>query len=331
MALRGVTKSYGETRAADGVTLEIRRGEFFSLLGPSGCGKSTLMRLVAGFEAPDAGTIELAGADMARVPAHKRDVNMVFQNYALFPHLDVAGNVAFGLKIMKADDIPGRVAAALGKVGLAGYEKRTPSTLSGGEQQRVALARAIVTGPRVLLLDEPLSALDLKLRKGLQEELRRLQRELRMTFLYVTHDQEEALAMSDRLAVMNAGRIEQVGSPHEIYERPATRFAAEFVGTGNFFEGTGDGRVVRTPDGLEIESTARGKVTLFVRPEKMRLNGGPGVSARVEDVLYQGSSTSTILSAGTRRLVVADPSARVAVGDTVTVSWRPDDVLVIPG
>jgi spermidine/putrescine transport system ATP-binding protein len=334
VTLRSVSKTFGGRRAVDDVTLTIRRGEFFSLLGPSGCGKTTLMRMIAGFEFQDSGAITLGGADMAGVPPHRRDVNMVFQSYALFPHLTVAENVAFGLRIAKLDDVPGRVARALAKVNLSGYEKRSPTTLSGGEQQRVALARAIVTGPRVLLLDEPLSALDLKLRKGLQEELRRLQRELAMTFVFVTHDQEEALGMSDRIALMNKGHVEQVGTPEEIYERPATRFAAEFVGSGNFFEGTGDGRTVRTKDGLSIESAAAGDVTLLVRPEKMRINGGQGVSARVEEVLYQGASMSIILRAGERRLLVEDANdgalARVRVGETTTVSWRPEDVLVLP-
>ena len=332
--LRGVTKTFGGRRAVDDITLDLRRGEFFSLLGPSGCGKTTLMRMIAGFEFPDSGTIELAGRDMARVPAHKRDVNMVFQNYALFPHLSVAGNVAFGLKIARTDDIPGRVKRALDMVNLTGYDDRAPLTLSGGEQQRVALARAIVTGPRVLLLDEPLGALDLKLRKGLQEELRRLQRALGMTFVFVTHDQEEALAMSDRIAVLNAGRVEQVGSPVEIYERPATRFAAEFVGSGNFFEGTGDGATFRTKDGLAVPASAKGDATLLVRPEKMRVNGGNGFPARVEEILYQGSSTSIILRAGDRKILVEDANdgalEHVRVGQTTTVSWRPEDALVLP-
>ena len=334
VTLRGVTKTFGGRRAVDDVTLSIRRGEFFSLLGPSGCGKSTLMRMIAGFESHDSGAITLGGADMAGVPPHRRDVNMVFQSYALFPHLNVGDNIAFGLRIAKSPDIDARIRRALEQVNLGGYEKRSTATLSGGEQQRVALARAIVTGPRVLLLDEPLSALDLKLRKGLQEELRRLQRELAMTFVFVTHDQEEALAMSDRIALMNKGRVEQVGTPEEIYERPATRFAAEFVGSGNFFEGTGDGRTVRTKDGLAIESAASGDVTLLVRPEKMRIDGGKGVSARVEEVLYQGASMSIILKAGERRLLVEDANdgalARVRVGETTTVSWRPEDVLVLP-
>jgi ABC-type Fe3+/spermidine/putrescine transport system ATPase subunit len=189
VTLRGVIKTFGGRRAVDDVTLDIRRGEFFSLLGPSGCGKTTLMRIIAGFDAADSGAVSLGGIDMAGVPPHKRDVNMVFQNYALFPHLSVGENVAFGLRIAKRDDVEGRVKRTLEKVSLAGYEARSVTTLSGGEQQRVALARAIVTGPRVLLLDEPLSALDLKLRKGLQAELRRLQRELAMTFIFVTHDQ----------------------------------------------------------------------------------------------------------------------------------------------
>jgi len=328
--LCGVVKAYGGRRAVDGVSLQVRRGEFFSLLGPSGCGKSTLLRMVAGFEFPDGGSVRLGGADMAGVPPHRRDVNLVFQNYALFPHLDVGGNVAFGLRIMRADDIEGRVRRALEKVGLAGYERRLPATLSGGEQQRVALARAVVTGPRVLLLDEPLAALDLKLRKGLREELRRLHRDLGMTFLYVTHDQEEALAMSDRVAVMNRGAVEQVGTPEDVYERPATRFTAGFVGAGNFFEGTGDGRVVRTPDGLEFPVAASGEVTLLVRPEKVRLDGGEGIPARVEEVIYQGASTSVVLRAGERRLLAETSGAGVRPGQAVAVSWRPGDVRVLP-
>jgi ABC-type Fe3+/spermidine/putrescine transport system ATPase subunit len=335
--LRGVTKAFDGRRAVDQVSFSIRRGEFFSILGPSGCGKSTLLRLINGFEQPDGGAILLGGRDIARVPTHRRDVNMVFQSYALFPHLDVHGNVAFGLKAQKRAraDIAFAVAGALDRVGLADYERRMPQTLSGGEQQRVALARAIVTGPRVLLLDEPLSALDLKLRESLKEELRRLQRELAMTFVYVTHDQEEALAISDRIAVMRDGALEQVGAPEEVYERPATRFVAGFVGAANFFEGTGDGAAVRTADGLVIQAPALGEVTLMVRPEKMRLNGGPGLLARVEEVLYQGASTAIILQAGERRLRVEearDGSGNgqcVRVGDTLTVSWRPEDVLTL--
>jgi len=334
VTLRGVIKTFGGRRAVDDVTLSIRRGEFFSLLGPSGCGKTTLMRIIAGFESADSGSVTLAGADMAGVPPHRRDVNMVFQNYALFPHLSVGGNIAFGLRIAKSDDLDGRIARALAKVNLSGYEARSVTTLSGGEQQRVALARAIVTGPRVLLLDEPLSALDLKLRKGLQAELRRLQRELGMTFIFVTHDQEEALAMSDRIAVMNRGRVEQVGSPEDIYEKPSTRFTAEFVGAGNFFEGSGDGRTFRTKDGLSFEAPATGEAVILVRPEKMKIAAGVGVACLVEEVLYQGASRSIILKAGDRRLFVEDAndgaSSRVRVGETTAVSWRPEDGLVLP-
>jgi len=327
--LRGVAKVLGGRRVVDDVSLQVRRGEFFSLLGPSGCGKTTILRVLAGFESPDSGTVLLGGEDMSRVPPHRRDVNLVFQNYALFPHLNVAGNVAFGLRVQKAPEIESRVRQALERVGLGGYEKRLPTTLSGGEQQRVALARAVVPRPRVLLLDEPLGALDLKLRKQLQEELRRLQRELGMTFLHVTHDQEEALSMSDRVAVMNRGRVEQVGAPREIYERPATRFVAEFVGTANFFEGTGDGSIVWTPDGLSIAVPAKGEVTLVIRPERMRVNGGPGLAGTVEEVLFHGSSTVLLVRSGKRLLRVEDGRTDVREGEAVTLSWDPEDVLVL--
>jgi ABC-type Fe3+/spermidine/putrescine transport system ATPase subunit len=300
IAARGVIKSFGGRRVVNDVTLEIRRGEFFSLLGPSGCGKSTLMRMIAGFETADTGEIRLGGADMRDVPPHRRDCNMIFQNYALFPHLDVAGNVAFGLN----GDAAARVAECLALVNLSGYERRAIGTLSGGEQQRVAIARAVAPKPRVLLLDEPLGALDLKLRKGLQEELRRLQRSLGMTFLHVTHDQEEALAMSDRIAVMNQGRLEQVGAPREIYETPATRFVAGFVGTANFLD-----------EGM-------------VRPEKIRL-GAEGLAAVVEDVLYQGAVVHVVLKAGERR-IIAEGSFDVRPGQGVRVSWKAEDVRTFP-
>ncbi len=341
--LRGVSKSLGG-RVVDAVSFAVRRAEFFSLLGPSGCGKTTLLRLISGFEAPDEGAILLGGADVARVPPHRRDVNMVFQSYALFPHLSVAENVAFGLRIQRARDIEARVRRALERVHLAGYERRSPLTLSGGEQQRVALARAIVTGPRVLLLDEPLGALDLKLRKGLREELRLLQRELAMTFVYVTHDQEEALSMSDRVAVMRAGRIEQIGAPRDVYERPAGRFVAEFVGHANFFDGVGDGAVLRTDDGLSIGAPGvRGPATLLVRPEKVRLDGAAGAApasgtrlrARVLEVLFEGAVTRVILVCGGRRIVaeacVHDGAgiARARPGDEVWVAWAAEDAHVL--
>ena len=305
--LRGITKDLGGRRVVNDVTLEIRRGEFFSLLGPSGCGKTTLLRMIAGFESPDAGTLRLAGADVIDVPVHKRDLNLDFQNYALFPHMSVAKNIAFGLRMQGASDTDARVKAALDKVRMTGYEARVPTTLSGGEQQRVALARAIVTNPRVLLLDEPLGALDLKLRKGLQEELRRLQRDLAMTFVYVTHDQEEALSMSDRIAVMNKGVVEQVGAPREIYDRPASRYVAEFVGTANFLEENGR--------------------TFMVRPENIRL--GSGRDAVVEEVFFHGATTRVIVRAGNQRLVIDDSDARVKLGDRVKVSWDAADVQVL--
>jgi spermidine/putrescine transport system ATP-binding protein len=237
--LREVTKRFGSVAVVEGVSLQIRPGEFFSLLGPSGCGKTTTLRILAGFVQPDAGEVFIAGKRVTHLPPNERDVNMVFQNYALFPHLTVEQNVAFGLEIQKLPraQIRKRVGWALELVRLCGLESRYPHQLSGGQQQRVALARALVTQPSVLLLDEPLGALDLKLRQQMQLELKKLQRELAITFLYVTHDQEEALTMSDRLAVMNQGRVVQVGTPQEIYERPATRFVADFIGESNFLEG----------------------------------------------------------------------------------------------
>ncbi|HET9006833.1 MAG TPA: spermidine/putrescine ABC transporter ATP-binding protein, partial [Actinomycetes bacterium] len=228
-----------DVRAVERVDLQIAEGEFFSLLGPSGCGKTTTLRMIAGFEEPTSGQILLHGRDMVGVPPFRRDVNMVFQQYALFPDMDVFENVAFGLRRKKVgkDEIARRVAEALALVELEGREKRKPRQLSGGQQQRVALARALVNRPRALLLDEPLGALDLKLRQAMQLELKRIQREVGITFVYVTHDQEEALTMSDRLVVMNAGRIEQLGSPRELYEHPATRFVANFIGTSNLLTG----------------------------------------------------------------------------------------------
>jgi ABC-type Fe3+/spermidine/putrescine transport system ATPase subunit len=306
-----IRRSYGGRPVVHDVTIAVRRGEFFSLLGPSGCGKTTLLRMIAGFEAPDAGVVRLGGADVTDVPVHKRDLNLVFQNYALFPHMTVGRNVAFGLRMQRVRDPRAQVAAALAKVHLAGYENRATTTLSGGEQQRVALARAIVTNPRVLLLDEPLGALDLKLRKGLQEELRRLQRELAMTFIYVTHDQEEALSMSDRIAVMNNGVIEQQGTPRDIYDRPASRFVAGFVGAANFIEEDGG--------------------TVLVRPEKIRIGGmdSEGLDAVVEEIFFHGSSTRVIVRAGARRIVIDDGAARVRIGDGVRVWWKPEHAQVL--
>src|ERR687896_90695 len=280
--LQGVSKRFGNLTAVREMDLDIPRGEFFTMLGPSGCGKTTTLRMIAGFEEPTEGSVLLDGEDVTGQPAFRRPTNTVFQSYALFPHLSVERNVAFGLerKRVSKDEVRTRVAEELERVGLEAEARRKPAQLSGGQQQRVALARALVNRPAVLLLDEPLGALDLKLRKAMQAELKRLNREVGATFVYVTHDQEEALTMSDRIAVMNEGRILQLGTPGEIYERPRTRFVADFIGQTNFLEVdvTGlDGTAVdvglpgsgplrtRIPDGIEPQ----GRMTLAVRPEKI--------------------------------------------------------------
>src|SRR3954470_20061507 len=259
--LAGVRKLYGDVVAVDAVDLEVRRGEFFTLLGPSGSGKTTCLRMIAGFERPDEGRIELGGDDVSRLPPAERDVNTVFQDYALFPHMSVGQNVAYGLKVKRVERVERnrRVADALAMVQLSGYGDRRPSQLSGGQRQRVALARALVNRPKVLLLDEPLGALDLKLRREMQLELKALQRDVGITFVFVTHDQEEALTMSDRIAVFNDGRIEQLAAPAELYEHPASAFVAGFVGTSNLLEG-------------DVAEAILGTTGLFtVRPEKIRL------------------------------------------------------------
>src|SRR6187397_232356 len=276
--LESVEKRYGDVVAVAGVDLEVRDGEFFSMLGPSGSGKTTTLRIIAGFELPTAGRILLHGADVTAVPPFDRDVNTVFQDYALFTHLSVGDNVAYGLvvrKVAKTERVT-RVTDALRMVRLEGYEKRKPSQLSGGQRQRVALARALVNRPRVLLLDEPLGALDLKLREEMQIELKAIQQEVGITFIYVTHDQEEALTMSDRLAVFNKGRIEQIGSPAEVYERPATRFVAGFVGTSNLLTG-------------DVAATILGRPGTFtIRPEKIRL-ASPDATSGADETSASGT------------------------------------------
>ncbi|MGW7255529.1 ABC transporter ATP-binding protein [Streptomyces sp. NPDC054834] len=299
--LEGLTKSFGETTAVAGVDLEIRDGEFFSMLGPSGSGKTTVLRLIAGFETPTEGRIELAGREVTRLAPFERDVHTVFQDYALFPHMTVEQNVAYALKVRgvpKAERLV-RARKALAEVRLDGYGKRRPDRLSGGQRQRVALARALVGRPRVLLLDEPLGALDLKLREQMQVELKALQREVGITFVFVTHDQEEALTMSDRIAVFHQGRIEQVGTPAEIYERPATGFVASFVGISNLLAGESARRITGTPG------------TYSVRPEKIRVlkesadvdePGHATATGTVAEVVYLGDSTRFLvdLDAGGR-------------------------------
>ena len=353
--LVGVAKEFhthGEVVAAvDGVDLAIRAGEFFSMLGPSGCGKTTTMRMIAGFEQPTRGSVMLAGRDVTDVPANKRDVNMVFQSYALFPHMTVAENVAFGLeqrKVPKAE-IRERVGVMLEVVDLTGREKRRPSELSGGQQQRVALARALVNHPSALLLDEPLGALDLKLRQAMQVELKRIQREVGITFIYVTHDQSEALTMSDRIAVMNAGCIEHLGTPRDIYEHPATKFVAGFIGTSNLLSGTvtairgtdavvgvGADEMIVVPMREGVTTSVGSAIELTVRPEKMTLSlhqpssaTGSALRGTVTEVVYLGTSTNYNVTTSTGAEVVvftqnASNADDIAVrGDAVWLAWEP--------
>jgi spermidine/putrescine transport system ATP-binding protein len=302
-----LVKQFAEVTAVDGINLDVAGGEFFSLLGPSGCGKTTTLRLIAGFEQPTEGRVVLDGRDVAHTPPHKRNVNTVFQSYALFPFLTVEENVSFGLRYKNVTKAEARrkTAEALALVRLEGFQKRRPSQLSGGQQQRVALARALVLNPAVLLLDEPLGALDAKLRKALQIELKALQEEVGITFIYVTHDQEEALTMSDRLAVMSNGRIEQIGSPLEVYEEPSTAYVADFLGVSNLMSALGDGGGrVRLGDFQLVaargDTGAGGPIRIVVRPERVHLedHGTPGdnrIPGMVERVLYVGSTIQVIV------------------------------------
>src|SRR4051812_5371187 len=303
--LRHVTKRFADFTAVDDVSLSIRAGEFITLLGPSGCGKTTILRMISGLETPTSGEVLLDGVDVTNLPSYRRDVNQVFQNYALFPHLRVADNIAFGLKMKKLprEQIASRVAEAIEMVELAGMERRLPSELSGGQKQRVALARAIVNRPKVLLLDEPLAALDAKLRRAMQIELKRLQHRLGITFVFVTHDQEEALVLSDRIAVMNAGKIEQLGAVTEIYHRPQTHFVASFIGEANVLAArviARDGLNVRVriADAIELTLVDRNitsdEVLLSIRPEKVRVQrtrpaGDNVFAARIEEEIFRGA------------------------------------------
>jgi len=350
--LRDVVKRFGDVHAVDHVSLQIRDGEFFSLLGPSGCGKTTTLRMIAGFEYPTSGQIRIHGREMGTTPPYQRPVNTVFQSYALFPHMTVAQNVAFGLemkRLPKAEVAP-RVQQALEMVRLGGFANRYPRQLSGGQQQRVALARALVNDPEVLLLDEPLGALDQKLRKELQLELKSLQRRVGVTFIFVTHDQEEALTMSDRIAVMSLGKVLQVGTPTEIYERPTCKFVADFIGETNFIDGTviengGDYATIATPEGLKLRGIAPRPVklgepaTLSIRPEKARLLTPANVKAehafampvKVELVTYIGSDTRMTVRLNDHRTIdVWEQNTRSTLDRDAY--WQPGEsaVLVCP-
>jgi spermidine/putrescine transport system ATP-binding protein len=356
--LEAVTKRFGELAAVRDMTLDIPRGEFFTMLGPSGCGKTTTLRMIAGFEEPSEGRVLLEGEEVTGRPAFKRPTNTVFQSYALFPHLSVEKNVAFGLQRKKVDkaEVRRRVGEELERVGLASEAKRRPAQLSGGQQQRVALARALVNRPAVLLLDEPLGALDLKLRKQLQVELKRIQREVGITFVYVTHDQEEALTMSDRIAVMDRGVIEQVADPETVYERPATTFVAGFIGVSNLMPGevvsaNGSATELRLDAGPTVRTAESGgarpgeRAHAVVRPEKLELgplgegasDGRASVEGQVESSLYLGTATQMVvrLADGTRMTVLvpnADAAARQELptpGDPARLAWSHENIHIV--
>jgi spermidine/putrescine transport system ATP-binding protein len=357
VTLRGVTKRFGDFAAVRDMDLDIPRGHFFTMLGPSGCGKTTTLRMIAGFEEPSEGTVFLDGEDVTGLPPFRRATNTVFQSYALFPHLSVERNVAFGLQRRRVprEEVRRRVAEELERVGLAREAKRKPRQLSGGQQQRVALARALVNRPAVLLLDEPLGALDLKLRKQLQVELKRIQQDVGITFVYVTHDQEEALTMSDRIAVMNHGVVEQLDDPEEIYERPRTTFVAGFIGVSNLMPGevisTGTGVAeLRLDAGVTVRTGAAGasvgeRAHAVVRPEKLQLHGSngagpdgrPSVDGQVESSLYLGTATQVIirLHDDTRMTVLVpntDEEARrrlPAPGDGARLTWSDENIHMV--
>ena len=343
--LENLTKRFEDVVAVDDISLDVEHGRFFALLGPSGCGKTTTLRMIGGFEEPSGGRILLGERDVVGVAPYKRDVNTVFQSYALFPHLSILENVAFGLRRrkVKGDELRLRVLEALELVGLAGLERRRPRQLSGGQQQRIALARALVNRPRVLLLDEPLGALDLKLRKQMQLELKRIQHEVAITFIHVTHDQEEAMTMADQIVVMNHGRIEQAGTPAHLYEHPATAFVASFLGVSNLLAGTitGPGQV-RLSDGTEVVVPSdvlagrTGSVEIGIRPEKIRPASGEAneLVGTVSESAYIGVSTQYIVEtpAGSVSVYVQNErsgATSLSPGERLTLSWSPESVFVV--
>jgi spermidine/putrescine transport system ATP-binding protein len=341
--LVGITKEFDDVKAVDDLNLDIERGSFFAMLGPSGCGKTTTLRMIGGFEEPTEGVVYLGDRDVTGLPSYKRDVNTVFQSYALFPHMTITDNIGFGLrrKGLRGKEVTRRVEEMLDLVDLPGVGKRKPRMLSGGQQQRVALARALVNSPRVLLLDEPLGALDLKLRKQMQLELKRIQHDVGITFVHVTHDQEEAMTMADQIAVMNAGHIEQLGTPTELYERPRTGFVAGFLGTSNLLAGTVEGPGhVRLENGTVVQADsngAAGAVRIGVRPEKIRLgdNGGETrLDGTVRETAYVGVATQVIVGTAVGDLTVfqqnADSAASIpTVGSNVVLTWAPSATFIV--
>ncbi|TMG13873.1 MAG: ABC transporter ATP-binding protein [Chloroflexi bacterium] len=356
VVLDHVSKRFGGVVAVDDLSLDVMRGEFFSMLGPSGCGKTTTLRMIGGFDAPSEGVVRLDGRDVTDLPAYRRDVNTVFQSYGLFPHLNVFDNVAFGLRRRHVGgaEVNRRVQEALELVSLAGYGKRRPGQLSGGQQQRVALARSLVNHPQVLLLDEPLGALDLKLRKQMQLELKRIQGEVGITFIFVTHDQEEAMTISDRIAVMNHGRIEQLGRPEDVYERPATQFVAEFLGASNLLDGVYRGTLdgwgsveLAGGDSIRIPAPPSAlvgdKLKVGIRPEKLHLypdgreapSDHNSIAAILRNAVFVGVSYQYFFDAGGgRQLSAFDRNAGggpiAGPGEKVRVAWKPEHTFVIP-
>ncbi|MEZ5168781.1 MAG: ABC transporter ATP-binding protein [Acidimicrobiales bacterium] len=348
VSLQGIAKRFGDVTAVDNIDLEIADGEFFALLGPSGCGKTTTLRMIAGLEFPTEGSLKIFGDEVGTLPPNKRPVNTVFQSYALFPHMNVAANVGFGLKMQKVAkaEAADRVAEAIRLVHMEGMEKRRPDQLSGGQQQRVALARALVNSPKVLLLDEPLGALDLKLRQEMQRELKALQREVGITFIFVTHDQEEALTMSDRIGVMSDGVLLQVGTPDEIYENPTSRFVADFIGQTNLLDGTvesegticlANGSRIDAPTGTIPVGSAVG---VSLRPERVVIHprgsgpeGTTTIDGTVDQITYLGNALIHTVAVDWMRLEVRSQNRagvpNPEVGDAVTVAWRPDAISVV--
>ena len=349
VTLTGITKRFGDVVAVDDVDLQIADGEFFALLGPSGCGKTTTLRMIAGLEFPTEGSLRIFGQEVGTLPPNRRPVNTVFQSYALFPHMNVEHNVAFGLRMQKVRkaEAAERVARAIRLVHMEGMEGRRPTQLSGGQQQRVALARALVNSPKVLLLDEPLGALDLKLRQAMQRELKALQREVGITFVFVTHDQEEALTMSDRIGVMDEGELLQVGTPEEIYERPASRFVADFIGQTNLLDATVEGpELVCLANGVRVQvatsAPAGTAVAVSLRPERAEIlppgiepGDRPHLKGRLEQVTYLGNALVHTVALDWMRLDVrAENRPGLAVptpGDEVTVVWDDGAVVVVEG